>query len=157
MRRILPPRRSGGRRRSTGPVDSPAFPSTTSGRRRRVLSLSAAGALAVGMLAAVPVASQAAVAPAVSTVINQDTGFPEWYQDASGLRLAPCLSASEPCLAGATVPDPTQPPSVPSNFPDEAFYYNATATMNVGSAKATFVAALEQAFGNTAGTTASGD
>lgn len=161
MRRIHPPRWGAGGRPSPGPADSPADSpashTSNTGRRRRVLSHSVVGALAAGMLAALPVAAQAAVAPAVSTAVNPDSGFPEWYQDANGLRLQPCLRPNEPCLAGSTVPDPTQPPSVPSNFSSESFYYNATATMNVGSAKATFVAGLEQAFGNTAGTVATGD
>src|SRR4051794_4376305 len=161
MKRIQLPRRGSRRGTSEGPADHRAEHSAEQSRhtrrRRRVLPVAVAGALTFGMLAGLPVASQAATAPAVSTAINQDTGFPQWYQDANGLRLQPCLSPSEPCLAGSTVPDPTQPASVPSNFPDESFFYNATATMNVGTAKATFTAALEQAFGNTAGTTAAGD
>src|SRR4051794_21028172 len=161
MKRIQLPRRGSRRGTSEGPADHRAEHSAEQSRhtrrRRRVLPVAVAGALTFGMLAGLPVASQAATAPAVSTAINQDTGFPQWYQDANGLRLQPCLSPSEPCLAGSTVPDPTQPASVPSNFPDESFFYNATATMNVGTAKATFTAALEQAFGNTAGTTAVGD
>ena len=157
MRRIHPPRWGAGGRPSPGPADSPASHTSNTGRRRRVLSLSVVGTLAAGLLAALPVTAQAAVAPAVSTAINPDSGFPQWYQDANGLRLQPCLSPTEPCLAGSTVPDATQPPSVPSNFPSESFYYNATATMNVGSAKATFVAGLEQAFGNAAGTVATAD
>lgn len=51
-------------------------------------------------------------------------GFPLWYQDGSGMALAPCLDPSPaPCilLADATF-DPLLPIAFPTNFPSEFFY-----------------------------------
>src|SRR3954447_18617931 len=79
------------------------------------------------------------------------TGFPRWYEDRNGVRLQPCVVGPN-CAVGTTVPDPAQPPSVPANFPDESFYYDASSTMTVGSgAKATLTMAVEAAFGNVDG------
>jgi len=82
-------------------------------------------------------------------------GFPLWYQDLNGMVLDICLpNASDPgagqqnacLLVGPGLPDP--PYSFPDNFPDEAFYFNATSVMDVvpGSKRATLVLALEAAF-----------
>jgi hypothetical protein len=61
------------------------------------------------------------------------------------------VDASGACLT--TVADPTLPPSVPGNFVDEAFYWNATASLDVGKPDAlgkrgrgTLVLATEAAF-----------
>ncbi len=81
-------------------------------------------------------------------------GFPNWYQDLNGTVLDLCLpNASDPgalqqnacLLVGPGLPDP--PYSFPTNFPDEAFYFNATALLDMPSGKrATLVTALEAAF-----------
>ena len=81
-------------------------------------------------------------------------GFPIWYQDLNGMVLDLCLpNASDPgalqqnacLLVGPGLPDP--PYSFPTNFPDEAFYFNATSVMDMPAGKkATLVLALEAAF-----------
>jgi hypothetical protein len=81
-------------------------------------------------------------------------GFPNWYQDLNGTVLDLCLpNASDPgaaqqnacLLVGPGLPDP--PYSFPNNFPDEAFYFNASSLLDMPSGKrATLVLALEAAF-----------
>lgn len=81
-------------------------------------------------------------------------GFPNWYQDLNGTVFDLCLpNASDPgaaqqnacLLVGPGLPDP--PYSFPNNFPDEAFYFNATSVMDMPAGKkATLVLALEAAF-----------
>ena len=81
-------------------------------------------------------------------------GFPNWYQDLNGTVLDLCLpNASDTgalqqnacLLVGPGLPDP--PYSFPTNFPDEAFYFNATSVMDMpGGKRATLVLALEAAF-----------
>ncbi|QKE85213.1 choice-of-anchor D domain-containing protein [Arthrobacter sp. NEB 688] len=63
------------------------------------------------------------VARAAST-LDPATGFPRWYQDERGVRLAQCIDATDPnciVLAGGTYPG-SGPVSFPSTFPDEFFY-----------------------------------
>ncbi|MGA9524780.1 MAG: choice-of-anchor D domain-containing protein, partial [Myxococcaceae bacterium] len=77
--------------------------------------------------------------------VNPATGFPVWYEDANGLRLELCTDTSGFCLE--VPPDPTQPPSVPGNFPGEAFWWAADASMPTnGDGEALLVLALEAAF-----------
>jgi hypothetical protein len=77
--------------------------------------------------------------------MDNATGFPSFYTDNNNLSLQLCVDASGACLT--TVADPTLPPSVPDNFIDEAFWWNATATMNAGNGgRATLVLATEAAF-----------
>jgi hypothetical protein len=59
---------------------------------------------------------------AVSPSINQ--GFPDYYQDANGVRLAPCTNPNDGNCAMAPDPnlDTAQPVSFPGNFPGEFFY-----------------------------------
>lgn len=80
-------------------------------------------------------------------------GFPLWYQDNNGLALDLCLPNAAELAAGICLitpdilPNPTQPISFPTNFPDEAFYWNATNVMDVPGGRATLVLGLEAAFG----------
>jgi hypothetical protein len=86
-------------------------------------------------------------------------GFPAWYKDKNGVRLEPCLDATDPlCIMGA-VPNPdaaVTPDDVAGNFPDEFFYQAAGAGIaNVGApdakgrlGKAGLDASLEGAFLN---------
>ena len=91
-------------------------------------------------------------------------GFPAYYQDATGLALPPCWStattaAGAPlCVlppASATF-DPTQPIVFPTNFPNESFYFSASASLPIppsatapgGALKVAL--ALEAAFAGTA-------
>ncbi len=63
--------------------------------------------------------------------IDPRHGFPMWYQDDQGLRLALCLDTNGLCLA--EIPNPTLPPSVTDtliNFPGEAFWWSAEAEIN---------------------------
>ncbi|TAK59660.1 hypothetical protein [Methylobacter sp.] len=90
-------------------------------------------------------------------------GFPNWYQDLNGTVLDLCLpdandfgaAQQNACLlVGPGLPDP--PYSFPNNFPDEAFYFNASSLIDMpGGKRATLVLALEAAF--SAGAVAVGD
>jgi len=73
-------------------------------------------------------------------------GFPQYYQDSTGLALQPCLDLV--CDPALPVPDPTLPVSFPNNFPDEFFYSRVINTMTVGTMKVIYVAALEGSFAN---------
>jgi hypothetical protein len=76
--------------------------------------------------------------------VNPATGFPDWYQDASGpggagIKLQPCLDGPPFCLttrADLTAPD------------GEGFYAQAETTIPVGSGSARFIVAQEAAFLN---------
>ena len=59
---------------------------------------------------------------AVSSAIVQ--GYPAYYQDANGVRLAPCSDPTDPNCAVAPDPavNPDLPISFPDNFPNEFFY-----------------------------------
>jgi hypothetical protein len=84
-------------------------------------------------------------------------GLPAWFQDQNGVTVQPCLDAV-PCALVAralnplSVPpvtiafDPLQPLVYPTNFPDEAFYFAATATFPVGPNTAQFVVTQEFVF-----------
>jgi hypothetical protein len=77
--------------------------------------------------------------------LDPATGYPTWYVDSNGLQLQLCVDATGNCLT--SVADPSLPASVPSNFIDEGFYWNGTATMAAGnSGKATLTLATEAAF-----------
>src|SRR5262249_32811974 len=74
-------------------------------------------------------------------------GFPQYYQDSTGLSLQPCLDAI--CGgAGFVLPNPNLPLSFPGNFPVEFFYSRAIGKMTVGTMSVVYVAALEGSFAN---------
>ena len=79
-------------------------------------------------------------------------GFPLWYEDETGTRLALGL-APDPFVPAVEVPSPGLPLAIPGNFPDEAFYWAAESEMAVGGAgvvgRARLILALEAAFGGT--------
>jgi hypothetical protein len=80
--------------------------------------------------------------------VDPRIGFPLWYQDDQGLRLALCLDTNGLCLA--EIPNPLLPPSVTDtslNFPGEAFYWTSEAeiTRTIGG-KVRLVLAKEAAF-----------
>jgi hypothetical protein len=68
-------------------------------------------------------------------------GLPAWFQDQNGVAVQPCLDAV-PCALVARAPgalglldpgfNPALPLVYPTNFPDEAFYFAAAATLKVG-------------------------
>ena len=82
--------------------------------------------------------------------VDPSHGFPAWYDDGAGHKLQPCLDGPPLCLSG--LPDPTQPASVgatpqQSNFPEEAFYWSAEATIPTsGGQEARLTLAQEAAF-----------
>src|SRR5437867_13226965 len=89
-------------------------------------------------------------------------GYPKWYIDRNGVQLAPCLvtPADDPCALAGTFPNPAAPIVFPTNFPDELFYWRATAVISGiggGTGKAVLVMALEGAFGGATGTAPDGN
>ena len=82
---------------------------------------------------------------------DPDNGFPAWYKDSNNLNVGLCLDLNNPfcALAGAGVPDETQPVSFPDNFPDETFYQLANSTINLPNGTAAVLDDnLEGAFAN---------
>jgi len=76
------------------------------------------------------------------------TGFPAWYQDTTGLSLAPCFDINGFCtVTTAAFPNPTLPFG-PTNFPDEGFYFITGADVPVAGGTILYEAALEFAFGS---------
>jgi len=119
------------------------------GRRglRSRLVVGAVTALGAVSLAGAPQAQ--AVLSGVSAGVDPATGFPSYYQDASGIRLKLCVD-SDFCLGGNSLPDPDAPASVATgNLPDEAFYAVARAETDlVGGGRIRWRAVLEGAFAN---------
>ena len=63
--------------------------------------------------------------PAAVSATKDPFGFPDWYQDTTGVRLEPCLDVTDPncvVLPNPGVFDPALPMDIPDNFPDEFFY-----------------------------------
>lgn len=144
MRMSLPaPRRA--LRRLAKPAGSARRVST------RTLALASAVLLAVGLFSA---ASQAETTSTQTTFLakvgptSPVTGFPAYYQDSNGLRLAHCLDATALCGPAVTdVPNPSQPISFPNNFPFESFYFLSQSVITLPTgAKALFVGGLEAGF-----------
>src|SRR6266446_5925540 len=79
--------------------------------------------------------------------IDPVNGFPQYYQDSTGLALQPCLDAV--CGGvGFTLPNPNLPLSFPDNFPVETFYSRTISKMSSGTINITYTAALEGSFLN---------
>lgn len=101
--------------------------------------------------------------------INRANGYPQWYQDKTGLTLDFCQSQTQTELSGgwcvlvpADTPSGTAPEAFPNNFGDEHFFWLANAGTRrapiPGSAQTTvasLVLALEGAFAG--GAVAPGD
>jgi hypothetical protein len=103
-------------------------------------------ALVVTMTFSLPAFTLAHAALGTVGPLDPTTKFPFWYQDASGLRLGYCFDPVF-CFLGNQLPDPTQPPSVPTNFPAEMFYWDADASMPTNNGgQALMVLGLEAAF-----------
>ncbi|MEA3216236.1 MAG: hypothetical protein QOJ19_2392, partial [Acidimicrobiia bacterium] len=121
-------------------------------KRRIVTSIAAAltALTAVSGMAAMAAEPTATGLVAVGPT-SPSHGFPVWYRDANGLTLEQCLDGANP-LCGflpGDIPDPNRAISFPANFPEEAFWMLAGATMatrNGGSAGLTL--GLEGAFAN---------
>jgi hypothetical protein len=91
--------------------------------------------------------------------ISPDNHFPIYYQDAAGLRLSLCLSDNVLCLlplgsGPVTVTDPGQPfpanyAGVAGGYPNEAFYWSATAdVVTAGGGAGQLIMGVEGAFLN---------
>jgi len=78
--------------------------------------------------------------------VSVATGYPLWYEDATGLRLELCLDQNGMCLA--QLPNPALPASVPGNYDPagEAFYWLAEATIANPGVDALLILAMEAAF-----------
>ena len=106
-------------------------------RRLAPVALTGAAALAAGLAGAGPAhAALTAVGP-----VNPATGYPDWYQDATNLKLQLCLDGPPYCLAAAN--ELVAPEG-------EAFWFQAEAAIPVGAGEARLVLAQEAAFLGTA-------
>jgi hypothetical protein len=86
--------------------------------------------------------------------VDRNNGFPQWYQDSTGLVLDACLPNAAEIADGTCLVTPdqlTNPAaaiSFPNNFPDEFFFFNANANLTVNGGRALYLVALEGAFVN---------
>ncbi|HEX5406477.1 MAG TPA: hypothetical protein VFX16_29745 [Pseudonocardiaceae bacterium] len=80
--------------------------------------------------------------------VGTDDGFPTYYQDSNGLRLAHCFDGSALCGGvESPLPNPALPVSFPGNYPFESFYFLAQATVDLaGGGRGKFVATVEASF-----------
>jgi hypothetical protein len=129
---------------------------TTGARRARRLVQTLAASLLAGLAIGAPAhAALTATGPVVP-----EHGFPEYYQDATGLRLALCVENADPfCTSTAPNAGPATVSSDPAatNFPDETFYWSANALVDKRSVgvRAKLILAEEATF--FAGTPGAGD
>lgn len=83
--------------------------------------------------------------------LSPANGFPVWYQDTAGVALDLCLDPND-AFCGvlmAPLPRPNDPVAFPTNFPDEAFWWTADASITVaGGGSADLILAMEAAFAN---------
>lgn len=67
----------------------------------------------------------------VTGPIDPVSGFPKWYQDEDGTRVALCDNQADPMCVLPTTPegtyDPALPMRFPTNYPGELFWWNAVA------------------------------
>src|SRR6185369_6743009 len=86
--------------------------------------------------------------------------LPAWFQDISGVAVKPCLDVAKCALVGAPDFNPALTggiPSYPTNFPSEAFYFNATANFVMPAASDVLVVmAMEYTFVDALGNLTSG-
>src|SRR6185369_4321186 len=73
--------------------------------------------------------------------------LPAWFQDINGVAIKPCLDVAFCALIGAPPFNAALPLSYPNNFPEEAFYFNATANFVMPAASDVLVVmAMEYTF-----------
>ena len=78
---------------------------------------------------------------------RDDNGFPLWYQDSNNIKLELCLDQNDPnCGIVPEDFDPAKPISFPDNYPGEAFYQLAEASIEQGNVSALGTFALEATF-----------
>jgi len=82
--------------------------------------------------------------------VNPANGYPQWYQDSTGLALDLCLPDAIDLAAGNCLLLPADVASAPETFPnpfaDEHFWFAADAALPISGGQATLVLALEAAF-----------
>jgi hypothetical protein len=133
---------------------------TTTTRTFRRRSVQILGALAASLLAALALEAPAHAALTATGPVVPAHGFPEYYQDASGLRLALCVENADAfCTSTAPNAGPATVSSDPAqtNFPDETFYWSANALIDKRTVgvRARLILAQEATF--FAGTPGAGD
>src|SRR3954452_10479054 len=101
-------------------------------RSLRVALAALLAALAMTVAAAPAHAALTATGP-----VNPATGFPDWYEDGTGVKLQPCLDGPPFCLTAAA--DLVAPAG-------EGFYWNAQSDLAIGGGSAKLVLAQEAAF-----------
>ena len=109
---------------------------------RRSLALTSLVALfLLGTGASAAQAALTAVGP-----LDPNTDFPTYFQDSQNTRLALCLDPT----GGLCLTSVPGTPSVPDNFPadGEAFWFNASASLDSGAISGILVQAVEAAFAN---------
>ena len=66
--------------------------------------------------------------------IDRVNGFPQWYQDETGQRVALCDDPKDPMCVLPTTPEGTYNPALPmkfaTNYPGELFWWNADASID---------------------------
>jgi hypothetical protein len=99
--------------------------------------LRAALAALVAAMAMTVAAAPAHAALTATGPVNPATGFPDWYEDGTGVKLQPCLDGPPFCLTAAA--DLVAPSG-------EGFYWNAQSDLAIGGGSAKLVLAQEAAF-----------
>lgn len=125
-------------------------------RKTRYVAMLAAFATLVGMvLPAAPAMAAIAVGPIDPASVwplapaGIETGFPAWYSDAAGAKLALMPITGNGRIAPTQVflaPDPLNPYSVFLGFDSSASYFNAQATIVTPNGRLTYTASLDAAF-----------
>ncbi|WP_309070522.1 FG-GAP-like repeat-containing protein [Arthrobacter sp.] len=116
------------------------------GRRTQPKKVTASVLTSVMLVAALAplAASPAQAATAATGPVSTLHGYPEWFDDGT-IKLALCYEAGRGCLSEP--PNPELPAAYPDNFPDESFWFQASAQVGtLGS----YEAALEAAHANEA-------
>ena len=97
--------------------------------------------------------AQNALGLATVGAVDPANGFPKFYKDGNGLKLAPCLvaGAADPCglVAAGALPLPASPIAFPLNFPAEFPYARLSARIsgvNLGLGRADLDLVLNAAF-----------
>ena len=136
---------------------SAARPRSTRNRSRTFLPAVLAGALS--LVGLVPLASPAAAESMARAEVGPGDnahGYPMWFGDqglpedgVEPVRLELCLDqVDQLCPLVDSLPNPSQPASVPENFTEEAFWWSGEAAIDAPSgASALLVMAQEAAFG----------
>jgi hypothetical protein len=80
--------------------------------------------LVVGALTPMLAETKAGAAAGAVSATRDAYGYPDWYQDGTGIRVEPCLDPNEAqcILPIGTAFDAGLPLDLPDNFPDEFFY-----------------------------------